>query len=99
MAFSPADTTLPRAVAVFVDDDTLSVDLSDGRSIATPLAWHPRLAYATLAERSKWRLIGGGEGIRWPDLDEDISVKSLLGGEPSGESQVSLQRWLTARQS
>jgi hypothetical protein len=82
---------------VTVGDHILSVDLSDGRSIAVPLSWYPRLAHATPAERGKSRLIGGGEGIHWPELDEDISVKSLLAGKPSGESQESLQRWLTAR--
>ena len=97
MAFSPAETTLAYAVAGVVNDDTLSVDLSDGRSIAAPLSWYPRLAHATPAERAKWRLIAGGDGIHWPDLDDDISVASLLAGKPSAESQQSLQRWLTGR--
>jgi hypothetical protein len=97
MAFSPADTVDPVAVSVAVDDDTLSVDLSDGRSISIPLAWFPRLAHATGAERDNWRLIGNGGGIHWPDLDEDISVPALLAGKRSGESQASLQRWLAGR--
>jgi Protein of unknown function (DUF2442) len=62
-----------------------------------PLAWFPRLAHGTSAERANWRLIGGGERIQWPDLDEDISVESLLAGCRSGETQESLRRWLGAR--
>lgn len=78
-------------------EDTLTVELADGRSISVPLAWYPRLAHATTDERRNWRLIGGGEGVHWPDLDEDISVEGLLAGRPSGESQTSLNRWLAAR--
>jgi hypothetical protein len=69
-----------------VSDDALAVDLADGRTITAPLAWFPRLAHGTPAERANWRLIGGGEGIHWPDLDEDISVRSLLAGRRSGEA-------------
>ncbi len=87
-----------QAQAVTISDETLAVDLADGRSIAVPLAWFPRLAYGSSAERSKWRLIAGGEGIHWPDLDEDISVASLLAGQKSGETRESLQRWLQGRQ-
>jgi hypothetical protein len=74
------------------------VDLADGRSIAVPIAWYPRLAHGTPAERANWRLIGRGEGIHWPDLDEDISVENLLAGSRSGESQTSFKRWLASRQ-
>jgi Protein of unknown function (DUF2442) len=88
---------IPRAQSVTVSDDTLSVDLVDGRTISVPTAWYPRLAHATAQERSRWRLIGQGEGIHWPDLDEDISVDNLLSGRPSGESQASLKRWLENR--
>jgi hypothetical protein len=87
----------PVAQAVQLSADTLTVDLSDGRSIAVPLAWYPRLANSTMAERSNWRLIGRGEGIHWPDLDEDISVDNLLAGARSGESQRSFKRWLGSR--
>jgi hypothetical protein len=97
MASFPAETAIPLALGVHVNEDTLSVDLSDGRSIAVPLAWYPRLAHANPAERGNWRLIANGDGIHWPDLDEDISVASLLVGKPSGESRDSLQRWLAAR--
>jgi Protein of unknown function (DUF2442) len=80
-----------------VTDDTLTVDLSDGRTISVPLAWYPRLVHGTLEERANWRLIGRGEGIHWPQLDEDISVEGLIAGKPSGESQRSLARWIEAR--
>jgi len=82
---------------VTASDEALIVDLSDGRTITVPLAWFPRLAHWTLAERANWGLIGGGVGIHWPDLDEDISVESLLAGRRSGEAQASLRRWLQAR--
>jgi hypothetical protein len=97
VAFSVAEFPQPYAVAVTVSDDTLTVDLTDGRTISAPIAWYPRLARATPGERRNWRLIGGGEGIHWPDLDEDISVDGLLAGRRSGESQSSLQRWLASR--
>jgi len=82
-----------------VTADSLSVELADGRTIAAPLAWYPRLAHGTVKERKTWRLIGGGRGIHWPDLDEDISVVNLLAGQPSGESQTSLKKWLAGRES
>jgi hypothetical protein len=86
-----------RAQQVVVTTDTLSVDLIDGRTIAVPLAWYPRLVHGTPAERNHWRLLGQGEGIHWPDLDEDISVENLLAGKASGESQRSFQQWLKDR--
>lgn len=82
---------------VQVTDDALIVDLSDGRTVSVPLAWFPRLLHGKPEERNKWRLIGEGEGIHWPDLDEDISVENLILGKPSGESQKSFKRWLEAR--
>jgi hypothetical protein len=85
------------AVRVEARDAELWVMLVDGRTVSVPLAWYPRLAHATPDERAHWRLIGQGEGIHWPDLDEDISVANLLAGKPSGESQRSLQRWLELR--
>jgi hypothetical protein len=87
------------AQSVSVSNDSLSVDLADGRTITVPLAWFPRLAHGTPAERTNWRFIGNGEGIHWPELDEDISTASLLAGRRSGESQESLRRWLKARES
>jgi hypothetical protein len=94
-----SETELKEAVAQSVtsSDEALIVDLADGRTITVPLAWFPRLAHGTLAERANWRFIGGGVDIHWPDLDEDISVESLLAGRKSGEAHASLRRWLQAR--
>lgn len=97
MSILTIDVSVPAAQGVEVTEDTLTVELADGRSISVPLAWYPRLAHATPDERRNWQLIGGGEGVHWPDLDEDISVEGLLAGRPSGESQTSLNRWLEAR--
>ena len=98
MSTSPSDLRSALAQQVTVTDDTLVVDLVDGRSVSVPLPWYPRLAHGAPAERANWRLIGRGEGIHWPDLDEDISVAGLLAGRPSGETQSSLRRWLESRQ-
>jgi hypothetical protein len=87
------------AKIVTVAEDTLTVELSDGRSLSVPLAWFPRLVHATPAERKSWRLIGRGHGIHWDKLDEDISVEGLLAGKPSGESEASFKKWLSARRS
>ncbi len=97
MLTSAIEIDLPLAVKVTITDDTLCVDLSDGRSIAAPLAWYPRLMNVSKPERDNWRLIGRGEGIHWENVDEDISVEGLLAGRPSGESQASLARWLAGR--
>jgi hypothetical protein len=85
------------AKSVTVSDDSLTVDLVDGRTITVPLAWFPRLSRGTISERVNWRFIGRGTGIHWPDLDEDISVESLLAGQRSGETQDSLRRWIGSR--
>jgi hypothetical protein len=87
------------AVSITVTEDTLSVDLSDGRTISVPVVWYPRLTYASQSEQNNWRLIGKGYGIHWEDLDEDIRVEGLLAGKPSGESQTSLKKWLASRTS
>ena len=97
MNISVVEISVPTAEGVTVTEDTLSVDLSDGRTIAVPLAWFPRLLRATPKERIKWRLIGRGHGIHWEELDEDISVEGLLAGKPSGESQTSFKKWLERR--
>ncbi len=68
----------PTAIDVVVTDDRLVVTLADGRELAAPLAWFPRLLEASDSQRRNWRLIGRGQGIHWPDVDEDISVVSLL---------------------
>jgi hypothetical protein len=78
-------------------EDSLIVHLDDGRSISIPIAWYPRLLHGTLAERNKYELIGDGEGIHWPDLDEDLSVEGLLAGRRSAESDKSLAKWLAKR--
>lgn len=85
------------AANVKVTDDTLIVDLSDGRSLSVPLAWYPRLLHGTPRERQNWRFIGDGEGIHWEALDEDISIEGLILGKASNESQSSLKRWLDSR--
>ena len=91
------EVPLGRAVRVSVSKDALAVDLADGRTVIAPIAWYPRLLHGTSEERKHWRLIAGGEGIHWPDLDEDISVDGLLAGKPSSESQRSFKRWLADR--
>jgi len=97
MNTSVIELRVARAQNVQVTDDELIVALDDGRTIVVPLAWYPRLLHGTKEERENWRLIGAGEGIHWPDLDEDISIEHLLAGVPSGESQRSLQKWLATR--
>lgn len=98
MSSSEVERQRPEAVAVSVTDDALVVDLVDGRTVSVPLAWYPRLAHGTPEERADFRLIGRGEGIHWPQLDEDISVEGLVAGRPSGESQQSLETWLRKRE-
>ena len=72
-----------RVGDVHCDDDRLFVDLKDGRSIAVPLAWYPRLLSASAAERANWERCGGGYGVHWPDLDEHLSTEGLLRGAPA----------------
>ena len=97
MITSVIEARIPEAEEVSVTDETLRVEMSDGRGISVPLAWYPRLVHATQEERNGWELIGAGQGIRWPILDEDISVEGLIAGRPSAESQRSLKHWLEAR--
>src|SRR5882724_4513206 len=97
MRTSKIEAPSPCVARVTVTEDAVVVDLSDGRTVMAPLAWYPRLLHGTARERRHWRLIGGGEGIHWPDLDEDLSVEGLLAGRPSAESQVSFKKWLEAR--
>ncbi|MBK9715915.1 MAG: DUF2442 domain-containing protein [Kouleothrix sp.] len=94
---APMLTAPPKAVTVTVTDDTLSVDLEDGRTIAVPIGWFPRLAYGTVAERATVQIAGAGFGLHWPDLDEDIGVAGLLLGKKSAESPASFARWLEQR--
>jgi hypothetical protein len=99
MSISGAELKEALAQGVSLSDDALVAELADGRTITVPIAWFPRLLHGTPIERSNWRLIAGGEGIHWPDLDEDVSVASLLAGRRSGETQESLRRWLQQRES
>jgi hypothetical protein len=73
----------PRAQDVLVTEDELTVSLADGRRVSVPLAWFPRLLHASPAQRSNWQLLGDGEGIHWPDVDEDLSVVGILRGTPA----------------
>jgi hypothetical protein len=72
-----------RVTDVRCDDDTMSVDLADGRTITVPLAWYPRVLDATPEQRRNWQPCGGGFGIHWADVDEDLSAQGLLEGAPA----------------
>ncbi len=94
---APTTLILARVTNVAITDDTLTVDLEDGRTISVPIGWYPRLAHGTLAERAKYQISGAGYGIHWHDLDEDIGVEGLLIGKKSTESPTSFERWLQNR--
>ena len=87
----------PVVTDVRVTDEKLIVDLNDGRSLVVPIKWYPRLVHGSAQERQNWQLLGDGYAIEWPDLDEHIGIEGLLAGRRSGESQVSLERWLASR--
>ncbi|MGR3173841.1 MAG: DUF2442 domain-containing protein [Candidatus Scalindua sp.] len=87
------------AQKVVFTENSFVVYLSDGRNISVPIIWYPRLLNGNKQERENYELIGDGEGIHWPDIDEDISVDGILAGRRSGESQSSLDKWLTRRSS
>lgn len=97
MSISTLEISVPDAETITASGDTLTAELSDGRTVSVPLDWFPRLVHATPEERDNWRLIGRGAGIHWPDLDEDISVEGLIAGRRSTESRASFLRWLEAR--
>ena len=97
MTTSIVELEVPGATAVTATEDTMTADLTDGRTISVPLAWYPRLLHATPEERDNWKLFADAHHIHWPDLDEDISVEGLLAGRPSGEGAWSLRRWLEAK--
>jgi hypothetical protein len=97
MPSASAPTATPRITGVAVTDDTLSVDLEDGRTIAVPLGFYPRLVHGSPQERANFRISGAGHGIHWPDLDEDVGVEGLLLGRKSTESPASFQNWLAQR--
>ena len=94
MNTSMVNINIPEAVDVAVTDDSLSVDLRDGRTITVPLTWFPRILHGNSTERKNWKLIGNGKGIHWEELDEDISIEGLLAGKASEESQQSFKKWL-----
>lgn len=98
MSTLATEIEIPYALGVQTTEDTLGVELSDGRTISVPIEWYPRLLHGSCNEKNNWRLIGRGNGIHWPDLDEDISVEGLLSGKPSGESQHSFKQWLAERE-
>jgi hypothetical protein len=81
-----------RVKDVRFTDDTVIVDLLDGRTISVPLVWYPRLLSATPAQRANWRLAGGGFGIHWPDIDEDLSTEGLLRGAPAPRGSAAMGR-------
>ena len=97
MSISVVEARVPEVSQVYVSDDELSVELSDGRSLTVPTCWYPRLAFGTSEERANWTIIDAGRGVHWADLDEDVSLEGLLLGQGSQESQTSLKRWLDAR--
>ena len=97
MSISAVEMQMPDAIGVDVAGNVLRVELSDGRAISVPVDWYPRLAHATEKERANWRIIGRGQGIHWEDIDEDVSVRDLLLGKRSEESQSSLMKWLNGR--
>ena len=78
-----------RIKDVRLAEDTLSVDLMDGRTIIVPLAWYPRLLHAASQQRNNWEVCGGGYGIHWPDIDEDLSTEGLLRGAPAPRKTMS----------
>ncbi len=81
-----------RVADVRLDDDTLRVDLADGRTITVPLGWYPRLLDAAPAQRGNWQRCGGGFGIHWPDIDEDLSTQGLLEGAPAPRRRQATKR-------
>jgi len=78
-----------RILEVTFDEHSLTARLADGRTISVPLAWYPRLLHASPEQREKWELCGGGFGIHWPELDEDLSAEGLLRGAPAPAKQSS----------
>ena len=99
MSISAIDTKIPDAIGVEVAGNALFVQLSNGSKVSIPVDQYPRLAHATAQERANWKLIGGGHGIHWEDIDEDISVEGILARKRSAERRSSLDRWImTSRQ-
>jgi len=97
MSISANEFVGPAATRVSVTGSVIDIELTDGRRLSVPVSWYPRLEHATEAERNHWSLIGPGLGIRWPDVDEDISVEALVAGNRSNESRASLAKWRETR--
>ena len=97
MSSSVADVREARATGVRVDQESLTIDLVDGRTIIVPLIWFPRLWHGMPQEWTQVEIFGDGLALHWPDLDEDLSVPDLIAGRPSGESPDSLRDWLESR--
>ena len=97
MSSLAAEQREPRARSVAVNEESLTVDLVDGRTIIVPLVWYPRLWHGTPEERNHVEIFGEGAYVHWPDLDEDLTVTGLLAGLVSGESAQSLKKWLEGR--
>jgi hypothetical protein len=97
MSSLAAEKREPRARSIAVTEESLSVDLVDGRTIVVPLTWYPRLWHGTPKERGHFEIFGDGAYIHWPELDEDLTVAGLLAGLPSGEAPQSLKKWLEGR--
>jgi Protein of unknown function (DUF2442) len=97
MSSLTAEQKEPRARSVAVTEESLTVELVDGRTLIVPLVWFPRLWHGTPEERNHLEIFGDGTYIQWPDLDEDLTVAGLLAGLVSGESPQSLKRWLEER--
>lgn len=87
----------PIAVSVEVTDDYLTVVLDDGRRVSNPIEWYPRLTHGTPAERNNYEIWAEGTALSWPDLDEDLSVESIVAGRRSGERREHFERWLESR--
>ena len=99
MATSTVSIDVPGATSVDVTADSLTAELSDGRTISVPLAWYPRLVHATAEERNNLEIHAEGRHLHWPDLDEDLSTEMLVTGQKAGESRTSFNRWLAAKRS
>jgi len=98
MSISVLEIREARAQSIEVQDDSIVVQLVDGRTIIVPLAWYPRLWYGSPEERQHFEVLGDGAYIHWPDLDEDLSIEGMVAGHRSGECADSLKRWLASRQ-
>ena len=97
MSTSANEIIRPCATNVDISENTINIELYDGRSLSVPLSWYPRLEHASPEERNTWELIGSGLGIHWPEIDEDVSIEAVISGKPSNESQDSLNKWLNSR--